>query len=414
MEHQSKTPKEQRKPDAQTQLGEKTEQHETPQIDNKFLTSTNKTHDINKVKMVEALQRQIGNHATRNMVQRWGWVQRHEDHTHVDAAAGGATGSTSSAEPIKDALKLMEAGSLIEKNTAEVIKSGTIHAYYYDECPPDPKSDLPADSPYKDILHPTMKHVMRVQKNAIGSRNAKSGDIFVARTLSVESVRSTLVHEVNHGLRGDKDSDNDAASIARYKDEFQAYWVDGGFNSEPDLDKRAEAIKQHLLRDYPAIKGKYDSDEDFKKQVDNHKRPDGNVINSPRWLAIQEAVKGAGTDEDAVFSALKGMSPDELRFVRGDNNFMKLLKEDLNHDEMLMAYLYLYEFGEPAVKAVEATIGWGTDEDLIYSSLRKLDPSTRSRLKGYGEFMDRMRDDLNDDEMHIVNDILDGKEKTGS
>ena len=60
-----------------------------------------------------------------------------------------------------------------------------------------------------------------------------------------------------------------------------------------DLDDRAAQIRAHLLRDYPAIKGRYDTDAAFKAKVDGYTRPDANVLNSERWRRVQEAAAAA-------------------------------------------------------------------------------------------------------------------------
>ena len=51
------------------------------------------------------------------------------------------------------------------------------------------------------------------------------------------------------------------------------------FRTIADLDARARAIKEHILRDYPLIKAPYDADPAVKTAIDAHTRPDGNITN---------------------------------------------------------------------------------------------------------------------------------------
>lgn len=337
-----------------------------------------------------ALQRIIGNTATLAMIQR---------------AGGGGTGTApAAADPIPEALKQLRAGTLIERNTAQMIDLGKVKYYYIDQCPPDPDSKLEATSPYLDILHPKTKEKLRIQKNAQGFRHDEY--VFTARSVAVERVKSIFVHEVNHAMRGDHESDNNASSLARFKDEFQAYWV-AEFAGVADLDDRARQIKAHILRDYPALQSRYASDADFKKQIDGHTRPDGNVLNSIRWELVEKATKGAGTNEALLFAALRAMNGEERKYVRGQPQFMSMIKGDLKGDDLLIAYLLLWEFSEFAVNCVEAMRGAGTNEEAIYKNLLDTTASERSRLKAYGSFMNRLRDDLNSSEMGVVTRILD-------
>jgi hypothetical protein len=227
--------------------------------------------------------------------------------------------------------------ALVERNTAELVDSGKLKAHYIEDCPPDPKADEVLTTAGLDktkfiaVLHPTTKEQMIVQSNADGFRSGDS--IFAARGASIGRTKEILTHESNHALRADKTSDDNASSIERYKDEFQAYWV-AEFASEPDLDKRAEAIKAHLLGAYPLLKAAYDSTPDFKDKVDKHTRPDGNVINSPRWAAIQVTLGSAAVDEKVVFDNLKAMSPEERAFVQADPNFKAMLAKGLSADQV--------------------------------------------------------------------------------
>jgi hypothetical protein len=243
-----------------------------------------------------------------------------------------------SGDPIKDALVLLRhSPSPTERNTAENFDSGKLKAIYLDACPVDPKSDELLDSAGLDKSqfitrqHPDTKEQFIVQKNAQGTLLGNS--IIVSRAVSLQRMKTMLVHETNHALQPDAIKNAGAGSFERYKNEFQAYWV-AEFAGEPDLDKRAAAIKAHVLGAYPLLKTAYDGDAAFKEKVDKHTRPDGNVLNSARWSAIEKAVAGPGVDEQAIFDNLKAMSAEERAAVAGDANFMALLKTNLSGEKL--------------------------------------------------------------------------------
>jgi hypothetical protein len=127
---------------------------------------------------------------------------------------------------------------------------------------------------------------------------------------------STVVHEVSHFLV-DKYGEHPggANSFDRYRDEFRAYWVEpgGSIASIKDPDKKAAAIKTHLIGTdattggYPNLRPQYwaPAPNQFKIDVDNHKRPDGfNLTNSPQldrlFDIFQEQAAGTSTTNDLV------------------------------------------------------------------------------------------------------------------
>jgi hypothetical protein len=240
---------------------------------------------------------------------------------------------------VQDALAELRASSeLIDKNTAEAIDGGSMSVRYLDEIPDDPDSDALLDGwGYDKTLYfvkvcPNGEQLV-IQRNAEGTAHDECGTswLFVARGVTVARMREILVHETNHAMR--LDEGEDANSIERYKDEFQAYWV-AEFRSVADLDDRARQIREHILRDYPALRARYDTDDDFKAEVDAHTRPDGNVVNSQRWRQVLEAAQGWGTDEDAIYAAISAMSAEEKEAARNDPNFSSILHDELSGDEL--------------------------------------------------------------------------------
>ena len=242
---------------------------------------------------------------------------------------------------VQDALAELRASDvLIDKNTAEAIDAGAMSVRYLDEVPEDPDSDDLLDGWGYDKTQYVVKvcpngEQLVIQRNAEGTAHSECGTswLFVSRTVSVARMREVLVHETNHAMRLDEGSHGSAESIERYKDEFQAYWV-AEFRDVADLDDRARQIREHILRDYPALRSRYDSDDDFKAEVDAHTRPDGNVINSSRWRRVQEAAAGMGTDEEAIFAALGEMSEEEKTEARNSTEFMQLLRDELSGSEL--------------------------------------------------------------------------------
>ena len=98
--------------------------------------------------------------------------------------------------------------------------------------------------------------------------------IFGWRSTSPDRWKTLLVHETNHARNVDPHT-----PIENYKSEFRAYWV-AEYRTVADLDARARRIKEHVLRDYPAIRAAYDADPAVKTAIDGHTRPDGNVTNT--------------------------------------------------------------------------------------------------------------------------------------
>ena len=346
------------------------------------------------------LQRTLGNIATINLLQRWNTkpqgtlVQRSDAPLAIPAL-----------DPIQDILEDFRNGELIEKNTAEMVDNGRVTHYYIDECPPYTESELEPESPYKEVLHPITGKVIKIQKIAKGF--AEGTDIFTNRLEDPELIKTIFIHEVNHVLYHGKESKDDGASFDRYRDEFQAYWISKHSEIE-DLDKRAERIKMYILIGYPALGKQYATNKKFKRQVDNHKRPDGNLINSPRWEAVIKATEGDDVDKEALFQALQEMSSEERAFVRDDKNFMKLITDALKYDDILKAYLYLYDFSEHAVACIDE-ITSSADVEVICQHLSATTAEERQRLLSYDTFMKRLRKGLSKAEMAQVEAVLKGE-----
>jgi hypothetical protein len=135
---------------------------------------------------------------------------------------------------------------------------------------------------------------------------------------SDRALSSFFTHETSHILVRSygqhPNTAGDAGSFDRYKDEFRAYFIDP-YDSrfgrlEPD--RRAVAIRTHLVgtsatqpnpatNAYSELQGAYWTNAAFKRQVDNHTRPDGfNVTSSPRLDQLFQLLTAAGTDPARV------------------------------------------------------------------------------------------------------------------
>lgn len=168
---------------------------------------------------------------------------------------------------------------------------------------------------------PVHDNVRVHQRGMIGTLDDTTGTMYVrlhddgGTARSLEEMTSTVVHEVSHFLvKKYGEHPGGANSFDRYRDEFRAYWIetDGSIASIKDPDKRAAAIKKHLVGDetsggYPNLGPQYraPAPNKFKTDVDNHKRPDGfNLTNSPQldrlFELFQEQATGKATTNDLV------------------------------------------------------------------------------------------------------------------
>ena len=201
------------------------------------------------------------------------------------AVTGEIAVDASATDVANRALEAMRSGTTIEQNTRARIVAGTHRLAYLEDLAVDPQSETllrgwghdPARFTVK--LNPWTGARMIIQNNAAGF--ATGQNIVGSRAQPVSFWRTTLLcHEVSHIIHGDGSAA--ANTFERYKGEFRAYWV-AGFHDVSNLSRRARQIKDHILRNYPILKGRYDSDAAFKRQVDAHTAPDAgdNLTNAP-------------------------------------------------------------------------------------------------------------------------------------
>ena len=119
---------------------------------------------------------------------------------------------------------------------------------------------------------------------------------------------------------------------------------------------------------------------------------------------LREAIEGWGTDEDAIYTALRNASLTEKQLVSSDPVLMADLRDDLNRREW---GIVLGLLGTPLEARVrEATAGWGTDEASIYAAMRAADTQALLRMLNNGPLLLTLRDDLSNGELAAVLGIV--------
>ena len=144
--------------------------------------------------------------------------------------------------------------------------------------------------------------------------------------------------------------------------------------------------------------------------------------------SINNAVTGLGTDEAAVFNNLEGKDRDQITRLRQayqdqyGTDLGERLREDLNSDEMHRASSAMN--GQDAANAAgninQAVSGFGTDEEAVFNNLEGRDRDQIARTRQayqdqYGvDLGDRLRDDLNGQEMTRASSAMNGRDAANS
>ncbi|WP_433634821.1 hypothetical protein [Nocardia sp. CA-120079] len=210
------------------------------------------------------------------------------------------------------------------RNTARAIDSGEVHLMYLEDCP---------------IAETGEGYIVRVNPRT-GERIVLGGEItsaiagqrgqyiLVSRLVHPSALIPAIVHEVNHLMRIDGGrSMADESGFPRYRDEFQAYWVEASITGAPDPD----AIRRTILHDYPALHRSYVARPDFRAQVDQWRRPDTNILNSPAWARVERAVYLGTVDhsDETIRRLILSLTPSDRAELRGQDNFMRMLRSRL-------------------------------------------------------------------------------------
>jgi annexin A7/11 len=122
---------------------------------------------------------------------------------------------------------------------------------------------------------------------------------------------------------------------------------------------------------------------------------------------IEVAMAGAGTDEDAIYSALQKAKPEERQALMNDKTFMERLDSELSGSEKVKA-LELLKNGKLDTRGAldVAMTGAGTDEDGIYDALKSASADERRAIQNDPKMMDRLRDELSDSEFARAQELL--------
>ncbi|HKE18146.1 MAG TPA: DUF4157 domain-containing protein [Kofleriaceae bacterium] len=119
---------------------------------------------------------------------------------------------------------------------------------------------------------------------------------------------------------------------------------------------------------------------------------------------LREAMKGWGTDEDAIYNRLQRASTGELREVMGDPALMAELRDELDQSEMSRVLDLLQ--APLAEKLRLAMSGWGTDEEYIHHSLERASPPELLAVANDPALLAQLEDELSGEDLRRVLDRL--------
>jgi hypothetical protein len=134
---------------------------------------------------------------------------------------------------------------------------------------------------------------------------------------------------------------------------------------------------------------------------------------------LREAMAGWGTDEDSIYAALAGRTPEQVAQIAQayqslyGRNLQADLEDELTSGELLRLAQYSSAAADTpehraeavAIRLREAMKGWGTDEDAIYAALNGRSAEELNAIKeAYRrltgrELIDDLRDELSGDEL---------------
>ena len=140
-------------------------------------------------------------------------------------------------------------------------------------------------------------------------------------------------------------------------------------------------------------------------------------------MEVRGAVEGWGTDEKRLFRALSGRTPIQLAAMRKaykhfhDRDMDEDIDDDLSGSELERANAL--RSGDPTEAAVatlrDAMAGWGTDEDLIFETLRGKTPAERDAIiarykEKYGRTLQYdLEDEMSGNDLAQANALLAGE-----
>ncbi|MBV9582881.1 MAG: hypothetical protein JO057_30215 [Chloroflexi bacterium] len=186
---------------------------------------------------------------------------------------------------------------------------------------PDFGDDSITPRDYIVVEHPRLG-MLPIRKGTTGNELG-GGEVIISQRQSKPEIKRTLRHEINHALR----PPSEPGSLQNYKDEFDAYWVDGTF-SDRRANERPEAIREHILDKYPSLADSYQHDPTFQESVDAYTAPEGNTLNSLVWANVQELIyQNGATRDEQIYENLMAANSEERHLLRDNPNFQALLKD---------------------------------------------------------------------------------------
>lgn len=133
--------------------------------------------------------------------------------------------------------------------------------------------------------------------------------------------------------------------------------------------------------------------------------PGGPADVSDERAELNDAMDGWGTDVDAIFGTLSGLSASEQMALRNDPELMDRLNRELGRgDRARMMQLLDVDV---ATRADNAMDGWGTDESALREALRSATPEERAAIRADEELMARMDRELGSGDDREIAQILD-------
>jgi hypothetical protein len=125
-----------------------------------------------------------------------------------------------------------------------------------------------------------------------------------------------------------------------------------------------------------------------------------NVVQMDIKSDLRSAMKGWGTDEDAIYDRLRRATLPELKAVVADAALMAELRGDLSHGEMTRV-LDLVRAPLPD-KLRLAMEGWGTDEEYIHRSLATATAAELQAVANDATLVNQLEGELSGEELRSV------------
>jgi hypothetical protein len=256
---------------------------------------------------------------------------------------------------LNDVLPTMrESSKFADRQTAWLIDQGAIEVHVFDQVPELPVVERiqrlkdqgrdPADYTIVrfdvDVGGTRVTRELTIRKGASGhevgiDENGKA-HIIISRHMTQEEFMRTLRHEVNHALR----PSSPPGSIELYRDEFDAYWMDGSFDEFPK-NQRAKKIREAILRNYEDLARAWNGNAAFAQEAAAYRRPRGNILNSIVWNNVEaELTSREPGRELRAIKSLQSASPRERALLRENENFMQLLRENLRESRGILSTAY--------------------------------------------------------------------------